>query len=60
MDATQFIAAYWWLVFPVGFMVIGIIRTLSRGDIEKKRLDLIKTYTDQGRDVPDALKRETF
>ena len=60
MDATQLFAAYWWLAFPIGFMVIVIIRTVVRGDIERKRLDVIKSYVDRGMDVPDALKRETY
>lgn len=60
MDAFQFIAAYWWLVFPVGFMAIGIARAVAHGDIERKRLDIIKSYTDKGMDVPDALKRKVF
>jgi hypothetical protein len=60
MDVTQFIASYWWLVFPFGFMVIGVVQTVTRGDIERKRLDVIKSYVDKGLDVPDALKRQTF
>ncbi|MBP2158534.1 MULTISPECIES: hypothetical protein [Asticcacaulis] len=64
MDTRQLIlelwASYWWLSIPFGFMVLGIIRMVVRGDIERKRLEVIKTYIDRGMDVPDALKRETF
>ena len=60
MDATQFIANYWWLAFPIGFMAIGVVRLVVHGDIERKRLDVIKSYVDRGMDVPDALKRQTF
>lgn len=52
--------SYWWLAFPFGFTVLGIIRLVVRGDIERKRLEVIKTYVDRGMDVPDALKRQTF
>jgi hypothetical protein len=60
MDATQLFANFWWLAFPLGFMALGIIRVVVRGDIERKRLDVIKSYVDRGMDVPDALKRPTF
>ena len=47
-------------MFPLGFMVIGIAHAVAHNDIERKRLDVIKSYVDRGMDVPDALKRKMF
>ncbi len=49
---------YWWLIFPVMFLITGLVRTILRNDYRRRKLDLIKSYLDQGKDIPDALKRE--
>lgn len=39
---------YWWLIFPVMFLVTSLVRTLLRNDYRRRKLDLIKSYLDQG------------
>ena len=52
---TDFIGHYWWLIFPLGYMVISLIRLLYRRSIESDRMRLIKSYTDQGKEPPEVL-----
>lgn len=47
---------YWWLIFPVMGMVFGMVRMALRDAYERRRLDLIRTLAEQGRDIPDALR----
>ena len=53
-----FIWSYWWLVFPAMWFVFGIVRMVLRNDYERQRLRIIKSYLDQGKDIPEALARE--
>ncbi|MBW8880330.1 MAG: hypothetical protein JF615_02580 [Asticcacaulis sp.] len=48
---------YWWLIFPIMFMVMGIVRMFLRNSYEQKKLDLMKAYLDKGQAVPDNLRR---
>ena len=48
----------WWLIFPVMFFAMGMIRIILKNDYRRRKLDLIKSYIDNGKEVPDALKRE--
>ena len=46
---------YWWLIFPLFWMVTRIIR-LSLGHSHANRtLDIIKSYADQGKEPPPEL-----
>ena len=49
---------YWWLVFPIGFLLTRIIRLFLYSSYEKKRLDVMKADLDKGKDVPSALYRD--
>lgn len=46
---------YWWLVFPLGFMIVGVIRLVLKDEEKRRIMALIRTYTDQGKDVPPEL-----
>lgn len=47
--------SYWWLLFPLGFFVIQAFDQVMRYRRHRDTLDLIKSYTDQGKDPPPAL-----
>ena len=51
---------FWWLIFPIGWMVAGIVRMVMRDNYDRQRLRILKSYADQGKDVPDALRRELY
>lgn len=51
---------FWWLIFPLGWMVAGIIRSIMRHNYDRERLRILKSYADQGKDVPEALRRELY
>jgi hypothetical protein len=46
---------YWWLLFPLAFGLFGLIRTILRDEESRRILSLIRSYTDQGKDVPPEL-----
>jgi len=48
---------YWWLIFPIMFIVSGTIRMFLRNSYEQKKLELMKAYLDKGQSVPDSLRR---
>ena len=50
--------AYWWLIFPAMWFVSRIVRMILRNSYERQRLQLLKTYLDQGKDIPDVLARD--
>lgn len=47
--------SYWWLLFPLGFFVISAFEQVMRYLRHRDTLDLIKSYTDQGKEPPAAL-----
>jgi hypothetical protein len=53
-----FLWSYWWLIFPIMGCVFGIVRMVLQNDYERQRLRILKSYLDQGKDIPDALARE--
>lgn len=55
-----FLWAYWWLLFPLGFMAMGLVRMILRNSYEQKKLELLKSYIDQGKDIPDILRRDPY
>ena len=60
MTFFDFAASYWWLAFPVIGMISWVIRAALRDDHERQRLRIIKSYADQGKDIPEALRRELY
>ncbi|ESQ91717.1 hypothetical protein ABAC460_05095 [Asticcacaulis sp. AC460] len=55
---TELFTQYWWLIFPIFFMVMGALRLALRNSYEQKKLDLMKAYLDRGQPVPEALRRD--
>ncbi|HEX7799616.1 MAG TPA: hypothetical protein VF402_04650 [Asticcacaulis sp.] len=56
-DLIPLFRSYWWLMFPTFWVVYGIVRLALRDAYERRRLNLIRTLAEQGRDIPDALRR---
>ncbi len=56
-DGYSLFTHYWWLIFPLFWMVIAMARGWSRHSRANRALDIIKSYADQGKDPPpDLLK----
>ncbi len=51
---------FWWLIFPLGWMVARIVRMVMRDNYQRERLRIIKSYADQGKDIPESLRNELF
>ena len=47
--------SYWWLLFPLGFFIASAFDQWMRYRRHRDTLDLIKSYTDQGKEPPPAL-----
>jgi hypothetical protein len=60
MMTADLFARYWWLIFPIMFMIMGTVRLILRSQYEQKKLDLMRTYIAQGKPVPDALRNDPF
>lgn len=57
-EAYDLFARFWWLIFPIMWMVFGIIRAFMRFSYDQQRLDLYKAYLRQGKDVPESVRRD--
>ncbi len=56
MDSFEHLfESYWWLVFPLFWMVAGVIGNITNYRHKSDMLKLIKSYADQGKDPPPAL-----
>lgn len=53
----DFFSSYWWLLFPVGFFVFGAWDRWLAYKRSQDRLDLLRAYTNQGKDPPPELLR---
>ena len=49
--------SYWWLLFPIGFFVFGAWDRWLAYKRSQDRLDLLRAYTNQGKDPPPELLR---
>lgn len=49
--------SYWWLLFPLGFFVFGAWDRWLSYRRSQDRLDLLRSYTNQGKDPPPELLR---
>lgn len=47
--------SYWWLIFPVGWMIAGGFSSLLNYKRQKDTLKLIQTYAEKGQEPPEAL-----
>lgn len=46
---------FWWLIFPIFGMTMGLIGMFQTEKRAQSAIDLIKTYADQGKDPPPEL-----
>lgn len=53
----DFFSSYWWLLFPLGFFVFGAWDRWLAYRRSQDRLDLLRSYTNQGKDPPPELLR---
>ena len=54
-DFSRFAFMYWWLIFPVGGMFMGVIGMITHYGHRNETLKILKSYADQGKDPPQAL-----
>jgi hypothetical protein len=57
MNGEELFRDFWWLIFPVFGMLIAIWGMASSERRTASVLDLIKSYTDQGKEPPAELLR---
>ena len=48
---------FWWLIFPVGFVIVGAFNSLLNYKRQQDALKLIRTYAEKGQEPPAALLR---
>ena len=53
-DSTGF-SRFWWLIFPLFWMVFALAWGWSRHARANRALDILKSYADQGKDPPPEL-----
>lgn len=51
-ELYQFITRYWWLIFPIGWGLAGLVRALFRHHEAQAALQVLKSYADQNREAP--------
>ena len=54
-DIYNFATGYWWLIFPLGWGVIAMLRIWVRHRQALAILDMMKVLVDQGKEPPAAL-----
>ncbi len=55
MSFAQLFTGYWWLMFPIFGMFIAVIGMVQSENRNRKVLDLIKSYVEQGKEPPAEL-----
>jgi len=62
MTFEHFFFSFWWLIFPVGGMLMGLFGMIGHYNHRKETLRILKSYADQGKEPPafliDALKND--
>lgn len=46
---------FWWMIFPLGFCLMALVRSLLRDEENHRTISLIRSYTDQGKEAPAEL-----
>lgn len=54
MNMTLFYS-FWWLIFPVGWMILRAFNMFGHYNHRNEVLKLLKTYADQGKEPPATL-----
>lgn len=57
MYFEDFLSSYWWLLFPIGFFIFGAWDRWLAYKRSRDHLELLKTYTTQGKEPPPELVR---
>lgn len=55
MTFAQLFASFWWLMFPIGGMMMGVIAMITHYNHRNEMLKILKSYVDQGKDPPASL-----
>lgn len=55
MSLTALFYSFWWLIFPIFGMTMGLVGMLLSDRRATRTMDLIKSYVDQGKDPPPEL-----
>lgn len=55
MTFADFFAHYWWLMFPAFGMLMAVMGVFQSERQQRSMIDLIKSYTDQGKEPPPEL-----
>jgi hypothetical protein len=58
MDHSEFYRLfnhYWWLIFPVGWGLAGLVRAYFRHQRAQQAMEVLKSYVDQGKEPPQEL-----
>ncbi len=45
----------WWLIFPLSYLVYGVVKMVMQDEQHRRTLNLIKAYADQGKEAPAEL-----
>lgn len=54
-DFYLFASSFWWLVFPIGWGLAGLVRALLRHREAQNALETLKSYAAQNREPPPEL-----
>jgi hypothetical protein len=46
---------FWWLIFPVGYMLMGVFNSFLGYRRQKDAVSLLRTYAEKGQEPPEAL-----
>lgn len=57
MTFSEFFAAYWWLMFPIFGMFMAIQGMDQSEKRQRRTLDVIRSYVEQGKEPPAELLR---
>ena len=55
MNYEGFFFSFWWLIFPIGGMLMGLVGMIGHYNHRKDTLRILKSYADQGKDPPAGL-----
>ena len=53
----QLFRDFWWLLFPLGWLVAGGFNSLLNYQRQKRALELMRTYAEKGQEPPESLIR---
>lgn len=51
----QLFRDFWWLLFPLGWLVAGGFRSFLNYQRQKQALELMRTYAEKGQEPPEKL-----